>query len=214
MIAVILPTRGLVFTQVEDAIERERAFADLRIYRSYSLPIPIAQNHLIRNAINDEPVTGRFTHFWFIEEDTVPPLDSLQLMLEEDSDIVCIDYAVNGYSCITRDKHTNDILWCGMGCTLIKREVFDKIQQPWFKTDKSLRLNDWQWIDTNPNKVYGQQDIRFCFEAKQNGFKITQIDGECEHLQLDELGKSGINNGVHKITEKPKISKYNFISLE
>ena len=211
MIACILPSRGLVFSEVIGAIERERELHKLRVYISDNLPIPDAQNELIGRAIEDEKALGKFTHFWFIEEDTVPPSGSLGNLMDSKCDITCVDYSVSGWSCITRDRNSSEIMWCGMGCTLVKREVLAAIGEPWFKTDKSLRLNDGEWIDTNAEKVYGQQDIRFCIEAKAEGFTIGQADGECRHLQLHELGKPEVNKGLHKIGPKLKIEKYQLL---
>mgnify|MGYP001575743960 CR=1 FL=1 len=41
--------------------------------------------------------------------------------------------------------------------------------------------------------------------------EIKQAKGECKHLQFDEAGKKEDNEGVHKISMKPKISKYQTI---
>ena len=46
MVAVVLPTRGLVFTEVIEALESYKRKCFLDIYYSYNLPIPDAQNIL------------------------------------------------------------------------------------------------------------------------------------------------------------------------
>lgn len=207
MIAIILATRGTVFTEVESAIEKMRKLHFLMVFRSFDKPIPDAQNYLVEQALELSP-----THLLFIEEDTVPPEGALERLLAANSDIACIDYGVNGWSCVAREKTTNEVLWCGLGCTLVKRTVFDKLEKPWFRTDKSLRLNDWQWVE-NPYK-YGGLDIWFCTQAKNTGFSITQVGGECKHLRLDELGKAETNGGLHRISEKEKITKANIVERQ
>lgn len=202
MIGIILTTRGLLFTEVADAIERERKGHDVKVFYSWDKTIPLAQNALVEEALQDSSIDL----LWFIEEDTVPPVGALQKLIDADADIAFIDYGVNGWSCSAKDKDGN-ILWCGLGCTLVKRHVLTDMLYPWFRTDKSLRLNDMSWIDTNPNKVYGQQDIWFCVNARKSGHQITQVDGECRHLKLVELGQPEVNLGLHIVEQKPKINK-------
>lgn len=202
-IAVILCTRGLVFTSVENAISGNLAGFNHKIFRSHDLKIPDSQNYLLEQAIQED-----FTHFLFVEEDTVMPRYAVADMLLQNSAITCVDYGVAGYSCITRDKATGEILWCGLGCTLVKREVFTKLEKPYFRSDKALLLNDWpeiKWIEAGA-QAYGGQDIWFCTHAREKGFQITQVKGECQHLQLDALGRREINNGLHQISQKPTIS--------
>lgn len=204
-IGVVLATRGLVFTKVEMSLTDNLAGYDYRTYRSYDLKIPDCQNVLVEEALRDG-----CTHILFVEEDTVMPKNSFAEMIKADGDIVAIDYAVSGWSCITKSKDTGEILWCGLGCTLIKREVFDALPKPYFRSDKALLLNDWptvRWIDSG-NQAYGGQDIYFCIKAREAGFAITQLPGECDHLKLAFLGRREINNGLHSIEIKDRISKY------
>lgn len=208
-VGVVLCTRGLVFTRVENAIFGNLKGVTHTIYRSEDLTIPYAQNVLVEQALSDPEIT----HVLFVEEDTVMPEHALADMLKLDGDIVCIDYGVAGYSCITRVKETNEILWCGLGCTLVKREVFDKLEKPYFRSDKALLLNDWpeiKWINAG-EQAYGGQDIWFCMQARDAGFTIKQAPGECQHLQLDQLGRREINKGLHQISQKPMISKRQYL---
>lgn len=204
-IGIILPTRGLVFTKVEQAIEEMRGNCEIRVYRSNDLPIPDGHNNLARQALAEG-----CDRLFFIEEDTVPPPGALNSLLQADSDISCIDYGVSGWGCVTRNSK-GEILWCGLGCTLVKREVFEKLSFPYFRADMTLRLNDWTWQKLPEQyiktKQYGSLDIWFCYNARKLGFTIVQVDGECEHLQLIALGQRETNHGLHTIEPKPKIGK-------
>jgi hypothetical protein len=203
-IGIILPTRGLVYTKVEQAIEAFRNF-DIRVYRSYDLPIPEGHNELAKQALSDG-----CDSLFFIEEDTVPPIWALDRLIQAHSDIACIDYGVAGWGCVTRDTK-GQILWCGLGCTLVKRQVFEKLTYPYFRADMVLRLNDWTWQQLPEEyiktKQYGSLDIWFCMQARMFGFTITQIEGECEHLELISLGQRERNHGVHTIQTRPKITR-------
>lgn len=204
MIGVILATRGFVFTEVENAIDRNLEGVPHKIYRSFNLPIPDCQNYLVDQAIKDG-----CTYLWFVEEDVVVPDDAFERLMIANTGISCIDYGVNGWGCVTTNQE-GEILWCGLGCTLVHKEVFDKLEKPYFRSDIELRLNDWKWVPSPKNK-YGGQDIYFCMKAREVGFKITQVEGECRHLKLDSLGQIEVNNGLHIISDKPKISKFQIL---
>jgi len=140
-IGVILPSRGLVFAEVEQALSDNLEGYDYKIYRSWDLKIPDCENVLTEKALADDA-----THILSIEEDTVMPSKGLARLIAADSDISCIDYGVGGWSTLTKDKKTGEILWCALGCTLIKREVFMALEKPWFRDDKKLLLNFWPEI--------------------------------------------------------------------
>jgi len=205
-IAVIQCTRGMIFSDAQSALEKNLWGYRYRIFRSSTLPIPECQNILVDQALAWEP-----SYLLFVEEDVVMPELALAQMMREDQPIVCIDYSVAGYGCVCTEKKTQEVLWCGLGCTLIKREVFLALEKPYFRTDIALRLNDWSWQSTNPDKVYGGQDIYFFCMARDKGYTIAVLPGECRHLRLRELGKREINNGLHQIEDKEPITKQNII---
>lgn len=206
-IAVVLPSRGLIFAEVEQALSDNLKGYPYRTYRSFTLPIPDCQNYLTDLALTDHP-----DYILYVEEDTVMPDGAVDDMIMQKADIACIDYSVNGYSCITKDQKGTP-LWCGLGCTLVKREVFDKLEKPYFRSDKLLLLNSWpniEWIDAGA-QGYGGQDIYFCVKAREAGFTIKQVKGEAKHLKLEELGRREVNNGLHIISQKEKINKYQIL---
>lgn len=212
-IGIILPTRGLVFTRVEQAIESFRTDYDITVYRSCEMPIPDGHNSLTEKAL----IEG-CDYIFFVEEDTVPPSGALGMLLQANSDIACIDYGVAGWSCVTKNSE-GEVLWCGLGCTLVKREVFDRLEKPYFRVDKVLRENDWTWVQLPEQyiktKNYGTLDIWFCTQATKNGFRIVQVEGvEADHLELIRLGERGVNNGCHTIKKKLRAEKKQVKDIE
>ncbi len=206
MIAVVIPTRGFIFTEVLNALDRNLEKYDHEVYRSFTLGIPDSQNELVEQALAENP-----NYVLFIEEDVVIPDGTIERLLFADADIACLDYGVEGWGCVTKSKDTDEILWCGLGCTLVKKEVFDKLEKPYFRTDMVLRLNDWQWVPANVDKTYGGQDIWFCNKVRDAGFKIKQVPGEAKHIRLARLGTNGLNNGLHLISQKPVIEKHQIL---
>jgi hypothetical protein len=102
-------------------------------------------------------------------------------------------------------------MWCGLGCTLISRKVFEALEEPYFRSDKALLLNAWpeiKWINAG-EQAYGGHDIYFGMKAREKGFKIIKADGEARHLKLEALGTKEINKGLHSILDKEPISKHN-----
>ena len=205
MIGVVLPTRGLVFTETMIALFKELEGFDYKVYMSFDKVIPDGHNELARQALEDGA-----DYVLFLEEDVVMPEGTIDKMLGK-GDVVAMDYGVSSWGCIATYQGEN--MWCGLGCTLVKREVFFALQYPYFRSDKSLLLNDWPkitWIDAG-EQAYGGHDIYFGMKVREKGFKIVKADGEARHLKLEALGTPEINHGLHKIVQKPNISKYNIL---
>lgn len=102
----------------------------------------------------------------FLDSDMVPPADMLIKLIEHDKDIVsalAFRRVPNYEPCIFKDdmefyldypKGLIEVAGVGMACTLIKREVFEKVPQPWFM----------------PTAL--GEDLSFCKRATDAGYKI------------------------------------------
>lgn len=203
MICILVPTRGFTFTRTDIVIDQIKERFDIKVIRTYDKKIPEAHNFLVEEGLKTDA-----EFFLFLEEDVVPTLEQIVKMVNRDTDIAFVDYGVNGWSCSAKDKKGN-ILWAGLGCTLVKRGVFETLEKPWFRTDKVLRLNDNKWLDQEAK--YGGHDIWFYTKARETGFIIQQISGEADHLGVDALGKKEVNNGLHPIFTKKSIKNFQII---
>lgn len=142
-----------------------------------------------------------YTHILFVDADTIPDRNSLTKLLSHDKDIVsgltpilkynieekiwgtldnCFthqDKDENGKDrthSVTRNTGLQKIWRCGTSCLLIKREVFEKLEKPYFK----FELNEDGTIPTR------SEDLYFCDKAREAGFEIyADTDVICNHLK-------------------------------
>lgn len=118
----------------------------------------------------------------FLDSDMVPPADMLIKLIQHDKPIVSAlaFRRVPSYEpCIFKGdmefyldypKGLIEVTGVGMACTLIKREVFEKVPQPWF-TPTALG-----------------EDLSFCKRATDAGYKIfCDTNMICGHVGSFEV---------------------------
>jgi hypothetical protein len=134
-----------------------------------------------------------YSHILFIDSDMRFPPDTPERLLKHDLDIVganCPQRTQKGTTAFIGQKQVpslgksglQKVDSLGMGVTLIKTSVFDKIPAPWFATPY------------DGNKFVGE-DVFFCHKAREHGFNIW-IDHE---LSL-EIKHTGTIDLTHKET--------------
>lgn len=200
MIAALVCTRGLIFAETIISIIRNGADLFPPITGK---PIPDAQNKAVLDGLSS---LSEF--IWFVEEDMLIPdgtLDRMLRLMTDGADIVCVDYPVNG-GWSTIKTINGEIQHFGLGCTLFKRKVFEKITPPWFETDKSINADTGELMNI-PMK-YGGHDILFGRKVREYGFKVKKLEGvECQHLRSPNLLRKENNNDIYQIVTLPRVSK-------
>lgn len=207
-IAVILPSRGLIFSETADELLQNLQGYDYDIFFAHGLPIPNCFEKPLTDALK-----GSYSHIWFVEDDQILPNDILDVMLDADVPVATCEYPVSkdGQGVIFKTKE-GEVLFCGTGCTLVKREVFNKIKAPYFRTDIRWNIANYgEFIRITANQGvnpelegYGLHDVTFGMKLHKAGIPISVI-GKIGQRKLIKLGKSGSNEGAHQIEEWTKV---------
>jgi hypothetical protein len=139
------------------------------------------------------------------------PSDTLKKLLEADKAVVTIDYPVNKNGRGSVFKVDKQVIFCGTGCLLVKREVFNELRKPYFRTDMRWNIKNYgEYLkmtvskDTNLDG-YGLHDVNFCMNLYHLGIPIHKLPGRLGQRKLIALGKAGSNNGAHQIEVWAKV---------
>lgn len=197
-IACVLPTRGLIYARTIRGVLRNLVGSSGDLIIIDGLPMPDCFNNGIEQAIDSGA-----DYIWMVEEDNGCPDQVLNKMLKEDKDIITIEYGVAGGASHVQRDAGGELIWCGIGCTLIKREVFESVPKPWFRVDmkRDHATGEWsKWPDHQIPKKFGGHDVWFFTQARQLGFKIDILaDVKGSHFRAKELPKREMNHGTYTI---------------
>lgn len=196
-LAVLLPSRGLVFSQTIEELLLELKGLDFEIFFSHQRPIPECFNEPMEKILARE-----FTHVWIVEEDMILPEGILNELLRLNAPIATSDYpAVEGIMCVSRNED-GDVLYTGTGCLLIAIEVLKEMERPIFDTSKAYTPDGTLIGERNQedkSKLYGQHDIHFFLQAREKGIKIGVTQTNCGQRKITSYGQPNVNNGFHEI---------------
>lgn len=131
-----------------------------------NLPVAEARTLAVEQALND-----RCKYVFFRDYDVLAPPNALNVLMARDADVIAAPYVskqkppwpliLKGDGPTMAWRH-GDVVQSdaiGMGCTLIKTEIFERLPKPWFKTahgeheDKGLNA---------PAKQSWTEDVFFC----------------------------------------------------
>jgi hypothetical protein len=200
MIAVILPSRGLIFSRTAEEVLNTLKWIDHKIYFAHKKPIPECFNEPLEKALENPDVT----HIWFVEDDMVLPPNILADMYALDKAVVTADYPVNTKGRGSVFSIKGQVIYCGTGCLLVKKEVFDEIKKPVFRTDVRWNIKNFgdflkMTSHYSEDPGYGLHDVTFCMALFERGIPIHLIKDKLAQRKLKALGKAGSNNGAHDI---------------
>jgi len=154
-------------------------------------PVDFVRNNLIRIFLQAKD----YTHLFFLDSDTEPPLDCLDRLLALDVPLATGCYPVfmqHGlrWALANKDEDRHyrlldrlssfdepfDVDAGGAGCLLVRRDLLEKICWPWFKWDE---LEDGTQIS---------EDIFFFRKCNDAGYRV-KVDPlvVCEHYKTTNL---------------------------
>jgi len=160
-----------------------------------------SRNSLVEKTFSDG---GEWTHIFFVDSDTVPPLNALEKLLCLDAGVAAGVYPMamdNGMFWSAPNEegswipmHVNlpkkpfEANACGGGCLLVQKEVFASVGWPWFK-------NDFQ--EKNKNNGIGlksTEDVYFIKKVLEKGHKLViEPTVICKHYNSVELLRTWSN---------------------
>ncbi len=131
-----------------------------------------------RNIIIEKAIEHKCTHILFVDDDMIIPPDTLTKLLSHNKDIVTGLYLLRTfphYPALFDEAYSNGkckytflnnqeaklvpAINCGLGCVLIKTDVFKFLEKPWVRLGE---LEQDEWCD----------DIGFFNRCRKAGFEI------------------------------------------
>lgn len=216
MIGVILPSRGLMFSRTADELLQNLKGIPHKIYFSHGKPLPECFETPVNEALKNKEVT----HIFLVEDDMILPPTVLKDMLDKNLAVVTVNYPTTkkGDSAILTVK--GRIVYGGTGCTLVRREVFDELKKPYFRSDiVYIPKNMGDSIKftakfKEKNDGYGLHDVNFFINLYQLNIPVHKLDYKIGQRKLVALGKAGSNDGAHKIEEWTKCKEDRYFTLK
>jgi FkbM family methyltransferase len=174
-------------------VETFKSLWDLDVPEEYEIDFQYFYGYSIsqvRNLIGEW--AKRYDYLFSVDSDIVLPKDTLTKMLAADKDIISGLYiqrkpgeqilevymSTAGGGCtnipysLLENHSVVEIEACGMGCALIKSEVFRKMPYPHFFYKEALTIRDTV-----------SEDVYFCRKAKEHGFTVwADATIKCDHV--------------------------------
>jgi len=196
IIAIGLPTRGIIDTLTIESIIKNVQGYDVRWIFTHDKPLPDSREY-----VTDEFLNSDADYILWVDDDVVMPdgfLDKMVELADENTMATGSYFMQNGkQSAHFEGEHVTQ---CGFGCVLIHRNVYNGTPKPWYKTNlvKIIAGGEERWI-VDERRAWGGEDIWFYHQAIDNaGFKI-KLAGLVGHLRIKSWGDKYLNNGCHEI---------------
>ena len=207
-IAVVIPTRGLIFSETLEEVTKNLQGYDYKFFISHDNPIPECFNIPTEQALEEG-----YEWIWYVEEDMVIPRHFISKAMKLKYPVVACDYPAvrkdmpdSGASTVLYTPQ-GDAFFTGMGCLLVHRVILEKI---------GLFTTDFKWdielfdgilkfkqnrIKKAKDKRYGNQDVHFGIILYSNKIPIKVLPEKAGQRRVMEKPEPSTNGGL-------KIKKY------
>jgi len=161
---------------------------DVMIEQPYGFTVPDARNFIVNKAIEEE-----FDYIFFVDDDVLVPRNALVQLIHHKSDIVGGFYYRKYFPLESCGMHVDNInqpipiedfkigdvihntLVLPSGCTLIKVDLFKKMESPWYRTC------------TVNNRPTITEDTYLCQKIRDLSMDIiTDIGVQCIHVDKEK----------------------------
>lgn len=206
---MIVPSRGLMFSETLDELLQELEGFKYRIYWAHAKPLPLCFEEPTQKALKDKDVYALL----FCEDDMLIPKGMLKEMFEMKYPAVAMDYPFQQDGDSTCLHNPNGMAyWTGTGFMLVAREVLENMEKPIWRTDTTFDpFIDKDTIHFWPRKLdkvhYGLQDLRFGLLLYSAGLPILPMKRTGGQRKLRALGTPHSNQGAHDIYELTKVGR-------
>lgn len=202
-LAVVLPSRGLMYSETLEELLRELEGFNYEIFWAHGKSLPKCFNDPTEEALKDPDVYAVL----FCEDDMIIPRGMLQAMFAQKYPVVAMDYPFqqDGDSTVLHDPQ-GFAYWTGTGFLLVAREVLENLEKPIWRTDRTFDpFIDEDTIHFWPRKLtevhYGLHDLNFGMVLYSSGMPILPMERTGGQRKLVKLGEKHTNNGAHDIKE-------------
>lgn len=208
-LAVILPSRGLMFSETFEELLRELEGFHYQIFWAHSRPLPECFNEPVTEALNDPEVFAVL----LCEDDMILPKGILKRMFDQHYPVVALDYPfkADGDSTMLHDPDGYAI-YSGTGFMLLAREVLEALPKPIFRTDTA-----WDtmikgdvlvfWPRKLNHVAYGLHDVNLGITLFANNIPIKPLEETAGQRKIVSLGAKNSNTGAHDIKQLTKVGR-------
>lgn len=161
-------------------------------------PVSVARNLCVKEFLNQN-----YDYLFFVDSDTVPPIDAINKLLAADKKVIsgvtcnlklCNDgllrpapmvmrYADpknpdDGLLPITKPDGIEEVDGFGMSCCMIHKSAFDGMEEPWFTE---------RFVAEKGQKAMGE-DLLFCKKLKDKGVPLyADFSIHCDHHKMTKI---------------------------
>lgn len=208
-LAVVLPSRGLMFSETLEELLGELEGFNYEIFWAHGLGLPDCFNKPTERALKDPNVFAVL----FVEDDMIIPKGVLRRMFSAKYPVVALDYPFQqqGDATVLHDPK-GMAFWSGTGFMLVASSVLKQMEKPIWRTDTTFDpLIDKDTIHFWPRKLdkiyYGLHDLRFGLLLYSAGMPVMPMAETAGQRKLVKLGEAGSNNGAHAIMELTEVGR-------
>lgn len=208
-LAVVVPSRGLMFSQTLEELLRELKDFDYKLFWSHGRSLPACFNDPTEEILKDTEVFAVL----YCEDDMKIPRGILKRMFGKNYPVVALDYPFknDGDATMLHDPAGNAI-YSGTGFLLIAKSILERLPKPIFRTDTAwdtmIKGDTLVFWPRKLTKVaYGLHDVNLGITLFANDLPIKPMAQTVGQRKLIKLGEPNTNKGAHQIKELTKVGK-------